>query len=75
MSFYYMRDNHSFVPLSSDPDQIKLCLEAEFAKGWTCGTVFSKKYTMPPVHAHGESTRNAFINEAISKIQEALSQC
>jgi hypothetical protein len=51
MKIWYMRDNHTFRPLSSEWEIAKTELADEFSKGHTYGMLCSKDFPNNPVHA------------------------
>ena len=52
---YYMRDNHTFVPLPREADGAIAVLRQEFEDGWNHGMLCSDT-RRPVAHAHGDFT-------------------
>ena len=51
IKIYYMRDNHTFSPLSLNLEEALSKIESEFAAGYTYGMVCSKSKNAPdPLH-------------------------
>ena len=50
MKIYYMRDNHTFLPLSFDVNTAIIQIKSEFKAGYTCGMVCITGLELPPVH-------------------------
>jgi hypothetical protein len=46
MSYYYMRDNHTFRTLTDDVEEGCRRVKQEYDWGMTCGTVFYKSDTI-----------------------------
>lgn len=65
--FWYMRDNHTFRPLTGTPEEmVAQCLE-EFDAGYTCGMLCSDP-TGLNIHAHGKARRDEFEAAALSAL-------
>jgi len=65
VKIYYMRDNHSFVPIPRDPGEAEDILRQEFDEGYMHGTLFcrspGKEFVL---HANGREHLEEFIQEA-----------
>jgi hypothetical protein len=73
MKIYYMRDNHTFVPLPLNIDEALNILCNEFDKGYTFGTMFSKDPEMESViHASGSDKSIEFFIAAKEWLQQAI---
>ena len=46
---YYMRDNHTFLPIPLDPDEAEVLLRQEFDNGYTFGMLCSKHEDSPGI--------------------------
>jgi hypothetical protein len=71
----YMRDNHTFVPLSLDVESTIMQLLEEFQDGYTYGTLFCRgmnagNYVDQCVHASGSQNVCTFLK----KVQAVLSR-
>ena len=60
---YYMRDNHTFVPISYNLDDAINKIKEEFKKGYTYGTLFELKNRKNFIHAKGNLEE--FLDRAI----------
>lgn len=54
MEIWYMRDNHTFRPLSVDPTTAKSEIAEEFERGYTYGMLCTKAVPIEPEHAYGK---------------------
>lgn len=54
MKIWYMRDNHTFRPLSADPKTAKDQIAEEFECGYTWGMLCTKEVHIEPEHARGK---------------------
>lgn len=73
MKIYYMRDNHTFLPLPLDVDMAELALHKEFDAGYTYGMLCSKSAGMEtPLHARGNKNAEEFFSGAREWIQRAI---
>ena len=73
MKIYYMRDNHTFLPLPFNVDEAIRLIKEEFEKGYTYGMLCSKDpniYSM--VHANGKERLNQFLVEATAWLNNAI---
>jgi len=62
---YYMRDNHTFRPLSNDVEEALTEIHQEWVNGFTCGMLHSNEPGAPaPVHAKGRGNWPEFRVEA-----------
>ena len=68
-AFYYMRENHTFRKLSSDPSTALAEIENEFNAGYTFGSLFSNRKGFPGVHATGSANRLSFFSECKSVLE------
>ena len=72
MKIYYMRDNHTFLPIPLDPDEAEMLLRQEFDNGYTFGMLCSKHEDSPGIlHAGGNAELESFITNARVWIEEA----
>lgn len=60
MTFYYMRDNHTFKQLEPNEAIALAQIEHEFDLGWTGGMLCSDDNSVF-VHAHGRKERGEFL--------------
>lgn len=68
---YFMRDNHTFRPLSEDTTTALAEIEQEFNSGWTYGSLVSKREGFKSVHANGSKRRMEFFAECKAALEEA----
>lgn len=71
---YYMRDNHTFQPLTGTPEEMVALALVEFDAGDNCGLLCSHRPGFRNVHAHGEQKRLEFEREALESLQEDAEQ-
>jgi len=73
MKIYYMRDNHTFLPLPLDVGTAESLLRQEFDEGFTYGMLCSKSDGMEAtLHAHGSKNAEQFFSEAREWVQRAI---
>lgn len=51
MQIYYMRDNHTFRPLSLNVNEAIEQVREEYVDGYTCGMLCSHDTVVPPIFA------------------------
>ena len=71
MKIYYMRDNHTFVPLPLDVELAESLLRKEFEKGWTYGMCCSQGM-QNILHAKGRHNDEQFFADARAWVQRAI---
>jgi hypothetical protein len=73
MKIYYMRDNHTFLPLPLDVGVSESLLRQEFDDGHTCGMLCSKDPKMRDLlHARGSDQSEQFFQDARKWVQRAI---
>ena len=73
MKIYYMRDNHTFLPLPLDAGAAESLIRQEFDSGYTGGMLCSKDPRMKEVvHANGSKHGEEFFADARKWIEKAI---
>jgi hypothetical protein len=54
LNIWYMRDNHTFRKLGTDPETAKQAIREEFEDGYTYGMLCTKDAHVEYVHARGK---------------------
>jgi hypothetical protein len=73
MKIYYMRDNHTFLPLPLDIAASESLLRKEFDDGWTYGMLCSNSKGMEAkLHASGRDGEEQFFADARVWIRRAI---
>jgi hypothetical protein len=72
IKLYYMRDNHTFVPLPLDTEAAEVILKNELKCGYTHGMLCSHAMPGDYVHAHGLDREEDFLEKAREWIQTAI---
>jgi hypothetical protein len=73
MKIYYMRDNHTFLPLPLDVEIAESLLRKEFDDGYTYGMLCSKSAGMETLlHARGRDESDQFFSDARAWVRRAI---